>query len=319
MSAAQSMRAAGAAALICLLSACGGGEGEGVYVGYVEAEYVYIAAPQSGWLTQAAVREGDSVEAGDIVFELDKQQQRALYEAAAGLTAQAAAQAEDIETGARPAEIAALEAQLEEARAQEVRARADRDRALRLVREGFASDARGDQATADYLVAVARVKAAEEAIDVAKLAGRDAAREAADAAATAADASLAEAKWRLDQRTVKAQAGGRVEQVFHRKGEFVTAGAPVLSVLPPGALKVRFFVPQDALPSIAIGDRMNVLADGRPGPVGATVSFIAAEAEFTPPVIYSAESREKLVFLVEARLDESAALRPGLPVDIVTP
>ena len=313
------MRAAGAAALICLLNACGGGQGEGVYVGYVEAEYVYIAAPQSGWLTRAPVREGDSVAPGDIVFELDNQQQRALYEAAAGLTAQAAAQAADIETGARPPEIAALEAQLEEARAQAARARADRDRTTRLVEEGFASHARGDQATADYLAAAARVKAAKEAIDVARLAGRKAARKAADAATAAADASLAEAKWRLDQRTVKAQTNGRVEQVFHRKGEFVTAGAPVLSVLPPGALKVRFFAPQDALPSIAVGDRVEVLADGRPGPIGAAVSFIAAEAEFTPPVIYSAESREKLVFLVEARLDDGEALRPGLPVDVLSP
>ncbi|MEL7487970.1 MAG: HlyD family secretion protein, partial [Pseudomonadota bacterium] len=119
----------------------------------------------------------------------------------------------------------------------------------------------------------------------------------------------------LDQRTVTAMVAGQVDHVFHREGEFVPASAPVIALLPDSSLKARFFIPQSSLHAVSVGDRVNVAVDGA-GQTEATVSFIASEAEFTPPVIYSAGSREKLVFLVEARLDDSAALRPGLPADV---
>ncbi len=305
--------------IISLLSACSKREHAGAYVGYVEAEYVYVAAPQAGWLISAPLREGDEAAIGDILFVLDKDQQRAIYDQAAARAAQAAAQAEDIGTGARPVEIAALEAQLDEARARFAQAKSEHDRWMPLVKEGNAARARGDQVVADYKAAAARVKAAEEAIDVAKLAGRDAARQAADAATLAASASLTEAQWRLDQRTVKAKVDGRVEDVFYRQGEFVVGGAPVLSILPAHALKIRFFVPQAELPLFDIGRDVRIVPDGRTEGVNAKVSFIAGVAEFTPPVIYSIGSREKLVFLVEAKLADGETLRPGLPVDVQLP
>ncbi len=301
------------------LAACSSGENNGAYVGYVEAEYVYVAAPQPGWLTEAPVKQGDEIAAGDMLFELDKDQQSAMLAAAAARATEAEARIRDIETGARPEEIEALEAQLAEARSGLTLARAERDRWLPLVREGNASKARGDKVNADYNAAVARVKAAEEAITVAKLGGRDAAQQAAVAAAASAKAAHEEAAWVLSQRTVKAQTGGRIEDVYHRKGEFVPAGAPVLSILPASALKVRFFVPQEDLPGVSLGAPVRIDADGVGAPVDATISYIAAEAEFTPPVIYSVGSREKLVFMAEARLDASSGLRPGLPVDVMLP
>jgi HlyD family secretion protein len=304
---------------ISSLSACSQQEHAGAYIGYIEAEYVYVAAPQAGWLVSAPLYEGDAAAIGDVLFELDTDQQRAIVDQAAARAEQAAAQAEDIGTGARPVEIAALEAQLEEARARFAQAKSERDRWMPLVKEGNATRARGDQVVADYKAAAARMKAAKEAIDVAKLAGRDAARKAADAAALAADASRAEAQWRLDQRAVKAKVDGRVEQVFYRQGEFVPAGAPVLSILPAHALKVRFFVPQADLPLFDIGRDVKIIPDGRPEGVTAKVSFIAGVAEFTPPVIYSIGSRQKLVFLVEAKLADGEELRPGLPVDVLLP
>ena len=142
---------------------------------------------------------------------------------------------------------------------------------------------------------------------------------AALAAADAAEAARAEAAWRLDQRTVKSDVSGRVEQVYRRQGEFVAAGAQIVSILPPDAAKVRFFVPQAAVAGLAPGDIALVRADGRDAAIRAEISFIAGEAEFTPPVIYSAGARDKLVFLVEARLPADAALAPGLPVDVSLP
>ena len=310
--------------VLCILSlygitACSSGESEGVYVGYVEAEYVYVAAPQPGWLTAAPVKQGDEITAGDILFELDKDQQRAMLAAAAARATEAEARIRDIETGARPEEIEALEAQLAEARSGLTLARAERDRWLPLVREGNASKARGDKVQADHNAAVARVKAAEEAITVAKLGGRDAAQQAVVAAAASAKAAHEEAEWVLSQRTVKAQNTGRIEDVFHREGEFVSAGAPVLSILPASALKVRFFLPQEDLPGVSLGSPVRIKADGLGAPIDANISYIAAEAEFTPPVIYSVGSREKLVFMAEARLNGESGLRPGLPIDVTLP
>jgi HlyD family secretion protein len=290
-----------------------------VYVGYVEAEYVYVAAPQDGWIEALNVREGDAVSAGEILFELDKEQQIAAREEAAARAAQAEAQARDLATGARQEEIDALNAQLEEAKAQFALAKAERDRWMPLVAEGNASAQRGDEVSAAYNAALARMRAAEEAINVAELGGRDAAREAAEAAAKSAKSALDEAEWRLNQRTVTAKVGGRVEEVFHRQGEYARAGTPVIALLPPNALKVRFFVPQAALADIELGASVEVRADSSPEVFPATVFHIASEVEYTPPVIYDEDTRDKLVFLVEARLAPGGRLRPGLPVDIFAP
>lgn len=298
-----------------LLAACSGPE-PGVYVGYVEAELIYVSAPQSGWIENASVVEGARVRVGDVLVELDKDQQLARHAEAEAQARRASAQARDLETGARREEIDRLEAQLQEARTQLGLARADRDRQMPLVRSGVASRARGDQVIADYEAALARVKAAEDAIEVARLAGRDAAREAAVAAEASAQSALVEAAWNLSQRTVRARAAGTVEDVFLRTGEFATAGAPVAAILPKDALKVRFFAPQEDLARLALGDAVAVQADGRAEALDAKISFIASEAEFTPPVIYSNAARDKLVFLVEARLPADAGLRPGLPVDV---
>ncbi len=306
-------------ALFAIGAACAPADHRGVYVGYVEAEYIYVAAPQAGWLQSVEVREGDIVSDGDLLFSLDQDQQRAVYAEAAGRAEQAAAQARDIATGARSDEVAQLEAQLAEANARYAQAKSEKNRWLPLVKEGNASEAKGDQVTADFNAALARVKAANEAIAVAKLAGRDAAREAAAAASASAIAALDQAEWTLDQRMVHAKTRGRVEEIFQRKGEFIRAGSPVAAILPPGNLKIRFFIPQAELIGVSVGDKVEIAADGADRRLDAVISHIASEAEFTPPVIYSAGSREKLVFLVEARLTHGDILRPGLPVDVFLP
>lgn len=286
-------------------------------IGYVEAETVYVAAPEGGWIIEQPLREGDAVSSGDILFRLDAERQEALVAAAEGRALEARSRAEDIEEGARAPEISVLEAQLEEARARLVQAKSERKRWMPLVETGDASRAKGDQVTADYRAALARVNAAADAIEVARLAGRKDARAAADAAALASQAALREARWSLEQRTVKSRVSGRIETIVSRRGEFVAAGAPVLSIMPDGATKVRFFAPQSVVAGLSPGDAVNVRADGREEVLAATVTFIASEAEFTPPVIFSTEAREKLVFLVEARFAPGRAPPPpGLPVDV---
>lgn len=310
--------------IIALIAALGLGACEQqadsrIFTGYVEAEFVYVAAPDAGWLVETPVREGDTVDEGGILFELDKDRQKAELAEAADLVKEADAEARNMATGARREEIDALEAELEEASATLELARAERVRWTRLGERGFASKSRVDQVVSEYETAAARVRNAQANIRVAKLAERDAAREAAAAKRDAAAAALAQAEWDLQERTVNAQVGGRIEEVFHRTGEFVTAGSPVVAILPENAIKVRFFVPQARLSDVDVGTEVNVVIDNRPDPLPAHVTFIAREAEFTPPVIYSTDSREKLVFLVEAHFSDPAAARPGQPVDVRLP
>src|SRR5262249_23720568 len=107
-----------------------------------------------------------------------------------------------------------------------------------------------------------------------------------------------------------------VEQVYFRVGEMVPAGRPIVALLPPGNMKVRFFVNEASLPQIKIGDTVNIHCDGCANRLTATVSFIARSSEFTPPVIYSLEERSKLAFLIEARPTRPEMLRVGQPVSV---
>lgn len=136
------------------------------------------------------------------------------------------------------------------------------------------------------------------------------------AALRQADAQLAAAKTRLARRTLESPAAGVVQQVYYRPGETVPAGKPIISLLPPGNIKVRFFVPETMVARVAIGDEVSVSCDGCASVVTAPITFIARNAEFTPPVIYSRDERTKLVYLVEARPAETEMLRVGQPVSV---
>lgn len=162
---------------------------------------------------------------------------------------------------------------------------------------------------------------AQHAYERAKLllktsAGTQKAFEDAEAALRSAEAKLNSSQTRLARRRVASPAAGTVQQVYFRQGEIVPAGRPIVALLPPENLKVRFFVPEAVLPKIALGDTVSVSCDGCPANLTARVSFIARTAEFTPPVIYSLEERSKLVFLVEARPERPEALRVGQPVSV---
>jgi len=136
---------------------------------------------------------------------------------------------------------------------------------------------------------------------------------------TAAQAQLAQAEWRLDQMSQAAPQTGVVVDTLYRPGEWVAAGAPVVSLLPPDNVKVRFFVPEPRLGAIEVGDEVRVSCDACPPELTAVISYISPDAEYTPPVIYSREMRAKLVYLVEARPRRPTALHPGQPVDVTLP
>jgi HlyD family secretion protein len=143
--------------------------------------------------------------------------------------------------------------------------------------------------------------------------------DAAQAALRQAEAQVNTAQTRLARRSVASPVTGSVEQVYFRPGEVVTASKPIVALLPPGNIKIRFFVPETVLARISYGQEVRVHCDGCAADFAAKVSFIAKSAEFTPPVIYSQEERAKLVYLIEALPENPANLRVGQPVDVRLP
>lgn len=289
------------------------------FSGYVEEELIYIAAPQSGWIAEAQILAGQQVGAGDLLFKLDEEQQLAQLREAQAKVEQAQAQERDASTGARLEEIEALQTQKNEAAAALEFARSEKLRWSELVAKGLAAESKGIQVKAEYEAAEARLNTLDANIQVAKLAKREEFINSADAAQRAAQAALEQAQWQLQQRTVSATVAGQVDEVFYRKGEFVTPGLPVLAILPQQGLKVRFYVPQARLAQFNLGDEVNVMADGLARGVKAKVFNIAKSVEFTPPVIYDKTTRQKLMFMLEARLPANSQLHPGLPVEVALP
>ena len=287
-----------------------------VHLGYIEADWTYVAAPASGRIVEQPVKEGDRVEPGDFLFRLDSTAEEAAVSEANSRLAQATAQADDLSTGARPPEMKRLEAQLASAKARLAKATSERARILPLVEQGFAPKSQRDTVEAEFDAATAAVQAAEQDLKVAALPARDATREAAEAATQSAEAARAAAEYRLQERRTVAPVGGRVEEVFFRTGEFVTPGTPIIAILPDGGLKARFYVPETDISKLKVGETVSVTADGLNAPAKAEITFIAHEAEFAPPVIYARHSREKLVFMVEARVPAGIGLHPGLPVEV---
>lgn len=301
--------------LALLLLGCGGAE-ERWLQGYAEGEYLRLGAPEAGWLENVAVERGQQVRAGEPLFTLEAGRQRAAVRAAEAELARTRAELADLRYGQRPEEIARIEASLAEAKAAAVYAAQDLARQERLTRRDVAAEARLDQARAAADEARARVAAMEAELATARLPARADRIEAASAAVAHAEATLAQAEWELEQRTVRAPADALVEDRLRRSGEWVGAGGIVVSLLPPGAVKVRFFVPQPLIAGIEVGAEVGLRCDGCPDGLTGRVRYIAPEAEYTPPVIYSVGSREKLVFLVEAWPDPGVSLHPGQPVDV---
>jgi len=286
--------------------------------GYIEGEFVYIAAPLGGSLETLGVTRGQQVKTGTSLFALERGAETAALEEARRRLAQAKARLEDARKGLRPTEVQAIEAQLQEARASLAFSDADAARLEAMSGRGSVSvhDVEKAKATRDQdRQRVARLAAN---LQTAKLGSRDDVVAAAGAEVEALEAAVKAADWSYSQKLQAAGQDAVVFDTFYRKGEWVAPGRPVVALLPPANVKLRAFVPQERLASLHVGDALKVKLDGISQPVTAKVSFIAPRAEYTPPVIYSRESRSKLVYLVEALFDASTAatLHPGQPVDV---
>ncbi|MGQ9369732.1 HlyD family secretion protein [Azospirillum sp. ST 5-10] len=294
-----------------------GAPGAPVVHGYVEGEYLRIAAPEAGRLETLAVTRGDRVVPGQPLFALDTATARAERDRLAAALAQARADLADLVTGKRPAEVRVIDEQRRQAEASLRYSEADLKRQQALAQRGVAAAEALDAARAAFRRDTARLAELEAELEVAALPARPERIRAAEQAVAMAEAALARQDRLLADLAPPAPAAARVEDTLYRAGEWVPAGAPVVSLLPPGAVKIVAFVPEPWVAAVRPGDRVGVRCDGCPADLAARVVFVASEAEYTPPVIYSVGSREKLVFRIEAQPDAAAGLNPGLPVDLV--
>ncbi|MGZ2747867.1 HlyD family secretion protein [Burkholderia stagnalis] len=288
------------------------------YQGYVEGEFVYLSSSQSGTLTQLAVQRGQTVAANAPAFALEAVNETAAIQQAQHQLAAAQAQLADLRTGKRPPEVNVAKAQLAQAAAQARKAAEQLARDERQYQAGGIAKQQLDDSRAAAQTSAAQVRELQSQVDVARLPGRAQQVAAQAAQVDAAQAAVAEAQWKLDQKRVAAPAAGRVYDTLYRLGEWVQAGSPVVQMLPPQNVKVRFFVPESAVAALAPGRAVEIRCDGCAADVPARITYVSSEAEYTPPVIYSNESRTKLVFMVEARpaAADAPKLHPGQPVAV---
>lgn len=264
---------------LCLLLLAGCGEKqEHGFLGYVVGEDALIAAPQAGWVAKMAVQRGQEIKRGDLLFTLDDTREQATRDQAIASLSQAAAQMNDAKAALSLAQKELI-----------------RQSGLMKARAGTQQNY--DVAKSTYQQAVARISQIE-------------------AQEKQAQAVLTDARYQLSQRDVTAQTQGRVEDVYFREGEYAPAMTPVVSVLPPQNIYVRFFVPETEFAKMKLGQEVSITCDACAKDITATITFIAQQEEFTPPVIFSAGNREKLVFKLEARATGGLKLNPGQPVEV---
>jgi HlyD family secretion protein len=286
--------------------------------GYVEGEYVLLAPVETGRIDRLLKRRGDRVAKGEILVRMEASDAEIALRQAEAALEQARAQLDNLLEGKRVEEIAAIEATVQSALAQAAEAKRVFDRETQLAARGINAKADLDQASTALQQAEALVSQTRANLAVARLPARPKEIDAARAAVKQAQESLAVARWRLDQKDLSVPVNGVVEDVVRRQGEIAGPAQPVLSILPDGGVKIRLYLGESHIAQVSLGTEIGIRCDGCAQGLTATVTYIASGPEFTPPVIYSLENRQKLVYLIEARPDgDASVLKPGLIVDAV--
>ncbi|MCV2878921.1 HlyD family efflux transporter periplasmic adaptor subunit [Sedimentimonas flavescens] len=300
--------------LSALIGACAAASPLGT--GYVEGDYVLLAPIATAQVESLEVARGERFAAGEVLVRQERRDAELSVARAAAALAQAESQLSNLRLGRRPEEIQVIEASLASAMAQLAEFERQLARLSTLAARGAASEAQREDAETAVSVARASVAQIEANLAVARLPARPEEIAAAEAAVQAARADLDKAGWTLAKRDLTAPADGVVSDILRMPGEMAGPSAPVLSLLPDGAVKLRLYVPEGEIAALSTGMRLAVQCDGCAEGLSARISYIADGPEFTPPVIYSLQSRQKLVYLVEAQPEGEASLKPGQIVDV---
>ena len=293
------------------------GGGHARYLGYVEGETSLIAPPVAGRLVERPVERGGQVKKGDRLFMIDPVLARADVAHGEAALAESKARYENLLTGKRQEEKDVTAAQRRETEAALAQAEAEYKRQTELLARGVSARKEYEQAESQARQLRSRTASLTAQEKVNELAARPDEIEAASSLVEQNQATLDQARKRLDDAMPGAPEDALVENTFFNPGEWVPAGTPVVSLLAPARVKLRFFVPEEDVARARMGQQVSFTCDTCPADLKATIIYVSPRAEFTPPVIYSQTARTKLVFLIEARPEAGQVkLSPGLPVTV---
>lgn len=289
-----------------------------IYSGYAEGEYVNISSTQSGKLDKLFVARGDKVSINSNLFALECDNELLSLKQASSDLAAAEATLKDYQKGSRPEEIKVIETQLSEAIASSDNAAKQFKRNSDLYPANAVSKAQFDDSEALAKTTQARVKEIQDTLKVAKLSKRLDQITAQEKRIEQLRSAVKLAQWKIDEKGVKSRYNALVYDTLYREGEFVPTGGIIIRLLPPENIKVRFFVPQSVAESLQVGNSVSVIERSDGKKIAARVTYISPEAEFTPPIIYSNETKDKLTYMIEAypQKNDAPLLHPGQPVEV---
>nr|WP_321980355.1 HlyD family efflux transporter periplasmic adaptor subunit [uncultured Cohaesibacter sp.] len=279
--------------------------------GYVEGTYIQVAPIETARIIEIPVNRGDHVAPDQIVARLEKQDAAIAVDNAEAALSQAKSTLANLEQGARPEKIAALQSSLEAAELSARQAERDMTRQRTLLEKGSVAQSVYDTARTAYDVAKAQAEEIRSNLAYTSLPARENEIAAAKAAVEQAEAALKSAQWKEEQRTLMASVTGVVTDIIHEAGEMAGPQVPILEILPDDGIKLKLYIPEESLASIQMGSKLTITCDSCGDDLSATVSYISDGPEFTPPVIYSLENRQKLVYLIEAKASKGSKLNPG--------
>lgn len=309
----------GLAATTQLMTGCDRATESAQLPGYIEADITAVASPVAGIVAQLTTTEGQSVKAGDKLYLLESDREQAQLAEAQARKEQAESQSRNVSKGARKAELDSLRARLRYAKAQLAQAQTQLKKTEALLKRNFVSEAQVETDRTNVQLAQAQVEEARASLKAAKEGGREDEREAAQAQASAAQAGVEQVEWLLQKKQVTAPVHGVVQEVFIRQGEFAQSGATVLSILQKDSLRVRFFVPNDLRPRFMPGSSFQVKVSGCEQPLMARTTRVSARPEYTNPLMFGPELRDRLSFLTEGRIEGASqcSVPPGTPVGVI--
>lgn len=289
------------------------------FQGYVEGEFVRVSAPFAGFLTSLTVARGTTVQEKTPLFILEQENEILKKKEAAGKLENSKEILENLKKGKRPEEVGAIKAQIAQAEADLDYAKVFLKRQKTLVETKATSPDNLDKAKSQYDRVQARILELNDQLKLSLLpSGREDEVQAAEKNVVAAQAVLEQASWQLNQKTIDSQVSGLVTETLYNPGDWVPSGSPVVTILPPKNIKIRFFVPETVLGKLQAGQSVKLSCSGCQSPIEGKITYISPKAEFTPPVIFSREWRDKLLYMIEAKPDVSIAdkFHPGQPIDV---
>lgn len=284
------------------------------YQGYVEGENIYLASPYSGKLIQALVLRGERVKKGELLFKLDPYPQMLDIQEATASLKKGKQQEINLKKPRRTQEIDAIKAQIGQANEQIALAAIRVKRNQSLYAKHFVDKDTLDESQERHSELLYLKAQFEANLALAKEGSRIHEIKAQQEQVSELEAKLAQSEWELKQKTIYAPANGVIFDTYFKPGEFVDGGHPVAALLTPENFRIEFFVSADALTTLHIGQKIAFECDGCALNNHATIAYISPEAEYVPPLVYSRENKDKLVFRVKARIDHSENYKPGQPV-----